>query len=71
MIVQFLKIYKCLNHALLDLGHVPQYTIQALTDLNNTLMPLEIAINELSKKSTTLVEADGIFQFMFKTLSKI
>ena len=39
--------------------------------LNNTLKPLEIAINELSKNSTTSVETEGIFQFMIKTLSKI
>ena len=66
MTVRFLKIYKYLYHALLDLG-LPQFRehkIQALTEFNNTLKPLEIAINELSKNFTTLIEAEGIFQFM-------
>lgn len=53
---------------------LPQFSIpelQALTEFNNTLISLEVANNELPKSSTTLVEAEGIFQFMFKTISKI
>ena len=38
--------------------------------INNTLKPFKIAINELSS-SSNLVEAEGILQFMFGTLSKL
>lgn len=73
MVSQFLKLHKCVNHALLDLGLSPfnENDIKTLNELNNTLKPLEIAVKELSKNSSTLIEAEGIFQFLFKSLSKL
>ena len=50
----------------LRLPQFSEHKIQALTKLNSTLKLLEIAINELSKNSTTLVEAEIIFQFISK-----
>ena len=49
MITQFLKISKCVNHALIDLGKTPfsESEILTLTELNNLLKPLEIALKEL------------------------
>lgn len=72
MVTRFLRIYKCVNHALLDLRLNPlsETEIQMLTQLNNTLKPLETAVNELSKNYITLVKAEGIFQFMFSKISK-
>ncbi|KAI8114912.1 hypothetical protein CVS40_12775 [Lucilia cuprina] len=73
MIENFLRIWKCVNHALLDFSLIPfsSIEIEALENLWKTLQPLEIAIKELSKDSVTLIEGEAINKFLFNNLSKI
>lgn len=72
MIEQFLRIYKCVNHALLEFGISPfsNLEIDALQNLWKTLQPLEIAIKELSKDCSTLIEGEAIQKFLYNNLKK-
>ncbi|XP_073820143.1 uncharacterized protein [Musca autumnalis] len=73
MVDSFLRIHKCVNHALLDLQMIPftANEIEVLTSLSNLLKPLVIAIKELSKNSATLVEAEAIHKFLYNNLKKV
>ena len=72
MIKNFLRIHKCVNHALSDYN-LPIFSdreIKTLNNLSDTLTPLDLAINELSKDSATLIEFEGVIKFLFNKLSK-
>lgn len=72
MIESFARIYKCINHALIDFGLDPftDNEVLVLSNLNKTLKPLDIAIKELGKDSASLIELEGILTFLFQSLEK-
>lgn len=72
MISTFLKLKECVNHALLDL-HLETFSeaeIKLLENLAQTLQPLEIAVKKLSSDSVTLLDSEGIWLFLLKSLKK-
>ena len=65
-------MHKCVNHAVSDFN-LPIFSdreIETLNNLSDTLEPLDLAINELSKDSTTLIEFECVIKFLFNKLSK-
>lgn len=73
MIESFMRIHKCVNYALLDLGMSPfqQNEIDTLNLLAITLKPLTLSINVLSKDSATLIDAEGVQKFLYEQLQNV
>ena len=45
--------------------------VLVLQKLFNVLTPLEVAVKELSKYNVTLVAAEGVYKFLFNSLTEI
>ena len=73
MIRRFLRLKDCINHTLIEIGMetVPERDIVVLQKLLNVLTPLEVAVKELSKDNVTLVTAEGVYKFLFNSLTEI
>lgn len=73
MLENFIRIHKCVNHALIDCGLTPftDHEITILSNLSKTLKPLDVAIKELGKDSASLLELEGVIIFLMNNLEKI
>ena len=50
---------------------VPERDVLVLQKLLNVLTPLEVPVKELSKDNVTQVTAEGVYKFLFNSLTEI
>ena len=72
MIKIFVRAEKCIRMALVEIGTFTTITnaeIKILHDLIDVLEPVKHAVDGLCRKNATLLTAERIHDFVFKTLS--
>jgi uncharacterized protein (UPF0335 family) len=73
MIERLLQLKSFIQQAVMDIGNEDIYNesdFKSLTDILKVLKPTELAVKELSKKSSTLLICECVLKFLFKTLEK-
>ena len=71
MIDRFLSVRKPLCKAMIDIGmgfEICERDWLVLENIASTLKPIEMGILALCKRESTLLSAEGIFEFMFEQL---
>ena len=73
MVEGFICLKKCISKALLDLlieHGICTTEFSFLNELKCALEPIKLAVEALCGKDTTLLTAEGVFQFLFVELEK-
>ena len=74
MIIIFVKAKKCIRMAVVEIGTSTTITnaeIKILHDLIDVLEPVKHAVEGLCRRNATLLTAERIHDFVFKTLSNL
>jgi len=72
MLERFLKIKNSIKKALIDLKlehlFIEEDDVKNIETLSNTLKPITMAVNELSRRNMNLLTSEGVFKFLFESL---
>lgn len=74
MLERLLQLKPCIENAVSDIGGTNDFykevDFKVLEDILKVLKPIELAVKELSKDSSTILTSEGVHQFLFKNLSE-
>lgn len=74
MVERFLRIVDPIKKSLADLNlsfMLSEETIATTQDILDILQPIQVAVETLSRRDTTVLTAEGVMKVLFKSIEKV